>query len=206
QTGVLAPRPRPLLSFCTFNIKGEPATCSSAKVMKVEPNVDISEGPDAANTCTQPDTDGEETDCSDTEDSEDWREPLSQSEAQSEHMDMSCESFQTSEVRTETNAKGKSKNTEKHFACDVCGKLCSRRFELRIHRRIHTGENPFGCDVCGKRFSRRSNLKVHIRIHTGKKPFGCDVCGKLFSRRVDLKIHRRIHTGEKPFGCDVCGK
>ncbi|XP_028303803.1 uncharacterized protein LOC114463992 isoform X20 [Gouania willdenowi] len=100
------------------NIKGEPATCSSAKLMKVEPNGDISEGPEAANTCTQQDTDGEETDCSDTEDSEDWREPLSQSEAQSEHMDMSCENFQTSE----NNTRGTSHNTQKPFGCDVCEK------------------------------------------------------------------------------------
>ncbi|XP_028303814.1 zinc finger and BTB domain-containing protein 49-like isoform X2 [Gouania willdenowi] len=133
------------------NIKGEPATCSSAKLMKVEPNGDISEGPEAANTCTQQDTDGEETDCSDTEDSEDWREPLSQSEAQSEHMDMSCENFQTSENTT----KGTSHKTQKHFGCDVCGKRFSDITHLKIHTRIHTGEKPFGCDVCGQKFNQK---------------------------------------------------
>ncbi|XP_028300470.1 zinc finger protein 664-like isoform X2 [Gouania willdenowi] len=188
------------------NIKGEPATCSSAKLMKVEPNGDISEDPEAANTCTQPDTDGEETDCSDTEDSEDWREPLPQSEAQSEHMDMSCESFQTSEVRTEKNNKEKLQNTEKRFGCDVCTKQYSTRTHLKVHMRIHTGDKPFGCDVCGKHFSTRSNLKVHMRIHTGEKPYGCDVCGQKFTCKSSLSMHSRIHTREKPFGCVECGK
>ncbi|XP_028303726.1 uncharacterized protein LOC114463975 isoform X5 [Gouania willdenowi] len=184
------------------NIKREPTTCSSAKLMKVEPNGDISEGPEAANTCTQQDTDGEETDCSDTEDSEDWREPLSQSEAQSEHMDMSCENFQTSE----NNTRGTSHNTHKPFCCELCGKRFGRKEHLTVHTRIHTGEKPFSCDVCGKRFCTRTHLKIHMRIHTEEKCFSCDVCGKRFSARTHLENHMRCHTGEKPFSCDVCGK
>ncbi|XP_028321161.1 gastrula zinc finger protein XlCGF57.1-like [Gouania willdenowi] len=186
------------------NIKGEPATCSSAKLVKVEPNGDISEGPEAANTCTQQDTDGEETDCSDTEDSEDWRESLSQSEAQREHM--SCESFQTSEIRTENNTEETSHNREKRFGCDVCGKRFGHRGHMKIHMRIHTGEKPFCCDVCGKRFSSRTHLKIHARIHTEEKPFSCDVCGKRFRHKTYLKPHMLIHSGEKPHECDFCQK
>uniref|UniRef100_A0A8C5N8Q7 C2H2-type domain-containing protein n=1 Tax=Gouania willdenowi TaxID=441366 RepID=A0A8C5N8Q7_GOUWI len=170
------------------NIKGEP------KLMKVEPNGDISEGPEAANTCTQPDSDGEETDCSDTEDSEDWREPLSQSEAQSEHMDMSCESFQTSEVRTENNTKATSHNREKPFDCDVCGKRFISRSDLKVHTRIHTGEKPFGCDVCQRQFSRKSHLKMHMLTHTKEKPYVCNVCNKGFIQKFNLNRHMGIHT------------
>uniref|UniRef100_A0A8C5HPY9 C2H2-type domain-containing protein n=1 Tax=Gouania willdenowi TaxID=441366 RepID=A0A8C5HPY9_GOUWI len=162
--------------------------------MKIEPNGDISEGPEAANTCTQPDSDGEETDCSDTEDSEDWREPLSQSEAQSQHMDMSCESFQTSEVRTENNTKGTSHNREKPFGCDVCGKRFRNRADLKIHMRIHTGEKPFSCDVCGNCFVQNHFLKRHTIIHSGEKPFGCDVCGKRVRDGTHLKSHMDFVT------------
>ncbi|XP_028303812.1 zinc finger protein 239-like isoform X6 [Gouania willdenowi] len=182
------------------NIKGEPATCSSAKLMKVEPNGDISEGPEAANTCTQQDTDGEETDCSDTEDSEDWREPLSQSEAQSEHM--SCENFQTSE----NNTRGTSHNREKRFGCDICGKRFTDITNLKIHTRIHTGEKPYECDVCGQKFTYKRSFCVHMSYHTGEKPFSCDVCGQSFTYKRSLTVHSRIHTGEKPYGCDVCGQ
>ncbi|XP_028303778.1 zinc finger protein 239-like [Gouania willdenowi] len=184
------------------NIKGEPATCSSAKLMKVEPNGDISEGPEAANTCTQQDTDGEETDCSDTEDSEDWREPLSQSEAQSEHMDMSCENFQTSE----NNTRGTSHNTHKPYGCDLCGKRFTHKRSIFAHRRIHTGEKPYGCDICKKRYSNRSDMKIHTRTHTGEKPYECDVCRKIFISKGEVINHMRTHTGKKAFGCDVCGK
>ncbi|XP_028302159.1 zinc finger protein 41-like [Gouania willdenowi] len=162
------------------NIKGEPATCCSAKLMKVEP-------------------DGEETESSDTEDSDDWREPLS--EAQSEHMDMRCESFKTSE----NNTKRKSQIREKRFGCDICGKRFTRKTSHSAHVRIHTGEKPFGCDVCGKRFCKRYDLKVHVRIHTGEKPYSCDVCGKRFTFSGQKKRHMSVHTKERLFGSDIRG-
>ncbi|XP_028320849.1 gastrula zinc finger protein xFG20-1-like [Gouania willdenowi] len=189
------------------NIKPtEHATYSSAKVTNVEQNGDISEGPEAANTSTQQDTDGEETDCSDTDDSEDWREPLSQSEAQSEDLAMSCEKFQTSEVKKKNNTKLKAQKSEKNNACDVCGKRFRYKGYLKVHATTHTGEKPFGCDVCGKYYTQKSSLNLHMRKHRGDEPFGCSVCSQTFTQKSSLSRHMMIHKGGKPFSCDVCGK
>ena len=36
--------------------------------------------------------------------------------------------------------------------------------------RTHTGESKFVCTLCSKRFTRSHNLKVHKLIHTGENP------------------------------------
>lgn len=82
--------------------------------------------------------------------------------------------------------------------CDVCGRSFKQRYEMRIHRRTHTGERPFSCEVCGKSFMRSSGLTVHMRIHTGHKPYCCRFCGKSFTQLSSLNYHRRTHSGLVP--------
>uniref|UniRef100_A0A3B3YM67 C2H2-type domain-containing protein n=1 Tax=Poecilia mexicana TaxID=48701 RepID=A0A3B3YM67_9TELE len=95
---------------------------------------------------------------------------------------------------------------EKPFCCDVCGQRFNQQAHLNQHTRIHTGDKPFCCDVCGKRFSQKAHLNRHTVSHSGEKPFECDVCGQRYSQQANLNKHRRSHTGEKPFGCDLCGQ
>ncbi|XP_042888147.1 protein tramtrack, beta isoform-like isoform X12 [Penaeus japonicus] len=54
--------------------------------------------------------------------------------------------------------------------CPVCGKLISRRDNLRVHMRTHTGEKPYACPHCPHRSKTGGNLRKHIRSIHGRDP------------------------------------
>uniref|UniRef100_A0A672ZGM5 C2H2-type domain-containing protein n=1 Tax=Sphaeramia orbicularis TaxID=375764 RepID=A0A672ZGM5_9TELE len=95
---------------------------------------------------------------------------------------------------------------EKPFCCSVCGIKFTHKSILHSHMKSHTGEKPFRCSLCHKCFRDRSNLKRHMRFHTGERPYSCSECSQRFTQRTGLKNHMRLHTGEKPFSCVVCQK
>ncbi|XP_068082244.1 zinc finger protein 300 isoform X2 [Anabrus simplex] len=105
------------------------------------------------------------------------------------------------------------KSAKKNTVCDICGRIFSRIYHLKRHRRIHKiqVETPskeeivFRCDLCGKILSCKSTLRAHQIVHSGEK-LTCHICGKRFSQ-TGLHYHlKHVHGGVKNHTCDICGR
>ncbi|XP_055549173.1 zinc finger protein 2-like [Wyeomyia smithii] len=90
--------------------------------------------------------------------------------------------------------------------CDLCGKVCSTRTKLKIHRNTHLNVTPFACPIenCSKAFKSKSGLDEHVAKHTGNYQLSCGVCGKGFAKQSYLTTHQRTHSNERTFRCNIC--
>lgn len=81
---------------------------------------------------------------------------------------------------------------DKTYVCGFkdCGKLFTRRYNVRSHVQTHLSDRPFVCDFdgCKKAFVRQHDLTRHKKIHE-EFEFNCP-CGKKFSRHDALYRHR----------------
>ncbi|CCG23286.1 Ace2 transcription factor [Candida orthopsilosis Co 90-125] len=80
---------------------------------------------------------------------------------------------------------------DKNFICTFknCGKVFTRRYNVRSHVQTHLSDRPFGCQFCGKRFVRQHDLNRHLKGHNESKLSKC-ACGKEFVRVDAMRKHQ----------------
>lgn len=93
----------------------------------------------------------------------------------------------------------------KPYKCEICGKECFTKFQLKDHKLIHIEDTPFVCEICGQGFKSRTCLNSHVfHRHSSVRKHECGECQKTFKTKTQLLVHVRTHTGEKPFHCPEC--
>ncbi|CRL07503.1 CLUMA_CG020469, isoform A [Clunio marinus] len=93
---------------------------------------------------------------------------------------------------------------ERNYECNICHLKFKSTNSLRIHKRRHFNQDTIiVCSVCGKNFHSPGALSAHKLVHSDVKRYKC-FCGNEYKRLESYKCHLSTHTGERPFSCLWC--
>ena len=120
--------------------------------------------------------------------------------------------------------------------CEICGKMYSAAYTLKLHQAKHDFPRPYSCEKCSKSFFREDRLKSHMLRHSvsADNLYYCEFCGnsykdvntlrwhmqnhsnvilkcekceKVFKKPSYFRYHMMyVHDGVKRFCCHTCGK
>ncbi|GBP84379.1 Transcriptional repressor CTCF [Eumeta japonica] len=76
---------------------------------------------------------------------------------------------------------------------------------LRHHMiTAHDKLRPFKCTQCDYTATRKVELTLHMRSHTGDKPYRCEACGYRTADHNALRRHKKRHSGQNLYKCKHC--
>lgn len=91
--------------------------------------------------------------------------------------------------------------------CELCGKGCITKSDLKWHMDKHETSRNFECEICNLKFKSTNSLRIHKRRHFNQdKVVVCPIanCGKEFHSSAALSNHKLVHSDVKRYKC-FCG-
>ena len=115
--------------------------------------------------------------------------------------------------------------TTEDLTCDICDRVFTAMYKLKIHKLVHSSTPPFLCNHCGRGFNNKYKMRAHEKRHcqnNSAKPWlltpdadcldkslACEKCGALFDTKKSRMDHiQAAHPlyHASTHSCQICQK